>query len=210
MVSAGGLTFQEFAMREPLPLTRLHDAILGFLKGREDAVLFGALAVNAYVAEPRMTQDVDIMSTAARQLAEELRAHLSERFHIAVRVRTVAGGRGLRVYQVQKQGSRHLAGIRPVPALPRSRQINDVPVMDAAELIASKVVSLQARKHSPKSGTDWRDIALLLLAFPDLKRDPGPVTDRLIEQGASSNVLARWRDLVAQEFRPEQDEDEFS
>jgi hypothetical protein len=28
------------------------------------------------------------------------------------------------------------------------------------------------RRGKPKSGTDWRDIAMLLLAFPDLKVDP--------------------------------------
>ena len=66
--------------------------MLEFLRGRTDAVLFGAHAVNAYVDEARMTQDVDILSPRAAELAEELRAHLSQRFQIAVRIRTVADG----------------------------------------------------------------------------------------------------------------------
>jgi hypothetical protein len=33
----GALSFQEFAMREPLPLATIHDAVLDFLKGRDDA-----------------------------------------------------------------------------------------------------------------------------------------------------------------------------
>ena len=45
-------------MHEPLPLSRIQEAVLEFLQGRDDAVLFGAQAVNAYVNEPRATQDV--------------------------------------------------------------------------------------------------------------------------------------------------------
>jgi 4-hydroxy-tetrahydrodipicolinate reductase len=48
-------------MREPLPLATIHDAVLEYLRGRDDAVLFGSHAVNAYVTEARMTQDVDIV-----------------------------------------------------------------------------------------------------------------------------------------------------
>ncbi len=32
-----------------------------------------------------MSQDIDLVSTRASELAEELREYLSERFHIAVR-----------------------------------------------------------------------------------------------------------------------------
>ena len=49
MFGDGALTFQEFIMREPLPLSTIHEAVLEFLRGRDDAVLFGAQAVNAYV-----------------------------------------------------------------------------------------------------------------------------------------------------------------
>ena len=69
MFGDGSLTFQEFIMREPLPLATVHDAVLEFLRDRDDAVLYGAQAVNAYVDEPRMTQDVDIASTRAEELA---------------------------------------------------------------------------------------------------------------------------------------------
>src|SRR6516162_8888334 len=99
MFGDGSLTFQEFVMREPHPLAVIHDAVLEFLRGRDDAVLFGAQAVNAYVTEPRMTQDVDIASTRAVELAEELRAYLNKRFHIAARVRNVREGIGYRIYQ---------------------------------------------------------------------------------------------------------------
>src|SRR5229473_559578 len=102
MFGDGALTFREFAMGEPHPLAVLHDAVLEFLRGRKDAVLYGAQAVNAYVAESRMTQDVDIASPRAAELAEELRAFLNQRFRIAVRVRGVKEGMGYRIYQVKK------------------------------------------------------------------------------------------------------------
>src|ERR1041385_4646298 len=51
-LNAGTLTFEEFAMREQLPLATIHDAVLEYLRGRDDVVVFGAQAVNAYVSEP--------------------------------------------------------------------------------------------------------------------------------------------------------------
>jgi hypothetical protein len=66
MFGADVLTFQEFAMGEHLPLSTVHGAVLEFLKGRDDVVVFGAMAVNAYVSEPRMTQDIDLQSTRGR------------------------------------------------------------------------------------------------------------------------------------------------
>jgi len=77
MFGDGSLTLREFAMREPLPLARIQDAVLEFLRHRDDAALFGAQAVNAYVDEPRMTQHVAILSPRAAELAEELRSHIA-------------------------------------------------------------------------------------------------------------------------------------
>jgi hypothetical protein len=131
MFGADVLTFREFVMNEPLPLSTIHGAVLEFLRDRDDAVLFGAQAVNAYVSEPRMTEDVDI------------------------------------------------------------------------------VISYHQRRGQPKSGTDWRDLAVLLLTFPDLKRDPGPVTERLRAAGASPEISAAWREIVSTEIIPTTEEDEF-
>jgi hypothetical protein len=49
MFGDGSLTLREFAMNEPLPLARIQDAVLEFLRNRDDAVLFDAQAVNACV-----------------------------------------------------------------------------------------------------------------------------------------------------------------
>jgi hypothetical protein len=209
MFGAGVLTFQEFMMGEPLPLATLQQAVLEFLRGRDDAVVFGAQAVNAYVSEPRMTQDLDLLSPQADAVAKELCAYLRQRFHIAVRIRRAGTGRHLRVFQVRKSGNRHLVDLRFVETLPEAKRIAGVLVLAPAELIASKVTAYQKRRGQPKSGTDWRDLAMLLLTFPDLKRDPGLVGERLQAAGATPDVLAAWRALVAQDIRPAEEDEGF-
>jgi hypothetical protein len=209
MLNAGSLTFREFVMNEPLPLSAIQDAVLGFLRARTDAVIFGAQAVNAYVDEPRMSQDIDLLSSRAPELAEELRQFLAEKFHIAVRVREVAGGRGLRLYQVRKPENRYLIDIRPVSHLPSVEHISGIPVIAPAELIAYKVLAYHDRRGQPKSGTDWRDLAMLLLRFPELKQASGPVTEHLKALSSDPAVLAVWYELAAQEIQPSNEDPEF-
>jgi len=208
MLNAGVLTFQEFVMREPLPLAAVHEAVLDFLRGRDDVVVFGATAVNAYVNEPRMTQDIDLMSPRAAELAEEMRAHLNERFHIAVRVQVIGEGKGYRIFQVRKEGNRHLVDVRQVPTLPEAERIDDVPVITAAELIARKVISYHSRRGQPKAGTDWRDLAFLLLTFPNLKTESGVVAEIMNSLGAQEE-LATWRELARQDISEPDEDAEF-
>jgi len=209
MLSADVLTFREFMMSEPLPLSTLHRAVLDFLRGRDDVVLFGAQAVNAYVSEPRMTQDVDLMSNRAQLWAEELKQALHKQFQIAVRVREIGQGKGYRIHQVLQDGNRHLVNLRPVESLPLARRIEEVLVMAPAELIASKVISYHQRRGKPKSGTDWRDLALLLLTFPELKQESSLVTTCLQVAGADAEILRVWRELVQMNIVPEEEDDEF-
>jgi hypothetical protein len=209
MLNAGVLTFKEFAMHEPLPLATIHDAVLDFLRGRDDAVVFGATAVNAYVDEPRMTQDIDIMSPRAAELAEELREYLNQKFHIAVRVRVIGEGRGYRLFQIQKTGNRHLVDVRPVETLPDSNLIEDVLIISLPELIARKVISYHSRKGQPKSFSDMRDLAMLLLKFPELKTEEGAIAETLRTIVANEETMNAWRELVKQEISLPDDEDEF-
>ena len=196
-------------MNESLPLATIQEAVLEFLRGREDAVVFGAQAVNAYVPEPRMSQDIDLLSPRAAELAEEIRTYLSDRFHIAIRVREVADGRGFRLYQVQKSGNRHLVDIRLVASLPPSQRISQVLVASPEELIALKVIAYYQRRGQPKSGTDWRDIAMLLLAFPDLKQSGGLVMERLKAENADEGGMKLWEELVNQEIQTTDEDDEI-
>jgi hypothetical protein len=193
-------------MHEPLPLATIHDAVLEFLQGRDDAVLFGAQAVNAYVDVPRMTQDVDVASVRGAELAEELRQHLADRFRIAVRVWNVREGLGYRVYQVRKDGNRHLVDVRPVNELPLWRRMQGFLVVEPAELIAGKVLASVSRAGKEKGYTDLRDLLALMRTFPDLKTVEGPVRERLDAGEATPEVIRAWEAFVAQQVPPEEDD----
>ncbi|MFV2069450.1 MAG: nucleotidyl transferase AbiEii/AbiGii toxin family protein [Pirellulales bacterium] len=209
MLVGTGLTFREIVMSDPLPKGTIQQAVIHFLDGRDDAALFGAMAVNAYVDERRMTEDVGIVSSRAKELAEELKEHLSQRFRIAVRIRTVGDGVGYRLYQRAQPRNRHLVDLRSVEALPATQRIDGVLVLTPTNIIAGKVNAYYRRKGKPKAGTDWRDLAHLLLKFPELKTEEGPVKERLEAEGVGQEVLAIWRGLVAEEILPEEEDEEF-
>lgn len=159
MFDAGVLTFKEFAMREPLPLATLQNAVLEFLRGRDDAVVSGAQAVNAYVDEPRMTRDIVLLSTRAEALAKELQQYLKNRFHVAIRTRKVGASGGFRVFQVRKSGNRQLVDIRFVAAMPPAKRISQILVLAPEDLIASKVIAYFHRRGSRnpvQTGEIWR------------------------------------------------------
>src|SRR5260370_33907973 len=209
MLHARPLTFEEYPMRDALRLATIHEGVLEFLRGRDDAVVFGAQAVNAYVGEPRMSQDIDLVSTRAVELAEELREYLSERFHIAVRVRVIGAGKGYRLFQIQKPRNRHLVDVRTAASLPHAERIEDVLVMSPPELIAHKVIAYHARRGQPKAGTYWRDLAMLLLTFPELKHEQGAVGEALKSIGVKEDVMQTWRELIARELIEPEDDGEF-
>jgi hypothetical protein len=153
-----------------------------------------------------MTHDVDVLATKAVELAERLRARLAERLGIAVRVREVVPGAGFRVYQMRKPSNRHLVDVRQTETLPQWEIFGGVQVATPTELIAMKLVSLVHRQGRPKAGTDLVDVQRLLLAFPNLSADDGPVTDRLRAMNVPENVLLRWREIVRAPVEPDQDE----
>jgi hypothetical protein len=210
MLVDAGLTFREIVMNDPLPKGTIQQAVIDYLSGREDAALFGAMAVNAYIEERRMTEDVDIVSPRAKELAEELRQLLSDQFHIAVRIRTIRAGEGFRLYQLAKPTNRHLADVRPVESLPTTERIDGVLVVTPDEIVAGKVISCVRRKGKPKSFTDRRDLAHMLLKFPQLKVEHGSVRQKLEARGADENTLSFWRELVAEDIIPEGEDDEFA
>lgn len=71
------------------------------------------------------------------------------------------------------------------------------------------MVAYHQRRGKPKFGTDWRDLAMVLLTFPELKQEHGLVAERLQTAGVAPEVLAVWGDLVAQELRLEGEDDEY-
>lgn len=196
-------------MHEPLPLATIQAAVFEFLRGRTDCAVYGAQSVNAYVDQQRATEDVDIESTRAEELAEELRQFLNDKFYIAARVRSVRGGIGFRVYQVRKPANRHLIDVRPVDLLSTINVVDGVQIVEPAVAIANKAQALVSRKGKAKAFTDARDLTHLLLTFPDLKTPVGPVRDRLDAAGASPEVIELWNQWVKRVIEPEDEDDEF-
>jgi hypothetical protein len=126
-----------------------------------------------------------------------------------VRILEVAKGIGFRIYQMQKPKNRHLADLRPVESLPPTQRIADVLVVTPAELIAGKVRAYHLRRGKPKSFTDLRDLAVLFLAFPELKQEKGEAYDRLVAEGADASLLKTWQQVVNQEIVPEEEDDDY-
>jgi len=190
--------------QEPLPLATIFHEVLSFLTAREDAVVFGAHAVNAYCDPPRMTADIDLLSTDAPRLASDLRELLSNKFHIAVRVREVVAG-GFRVYQLRKPKNRHLVDVRQVATLPPFRQLENVRVMEPAELAAMKAIAIAGRSGHEKALSDRLDLHRLLRAFPELRAEDGPVPLRVSALGGGGEALLAWRDVASQPLESDDD-----
>ena len=81
--------------------------------------------------------------------------------------------------------------------------------MSPPVLIAHKVIAYHARRGQPKAGTDWRDLAMLLLTFPELKKEKGAVSEALKLLGAKEDVMETWRGLAIQELIESDEEGEF-
>ena len=190
--------------RESLPLATIFHEVLSFVAAREDAVVFGAHAVNVYCDPPRMTADIDLLSTDAPRLASDLRSLLAERFHIAVRLREVVDG-GFRVYQLRKPKNRHLVDVRQVARLPAFRTIENVRVVEPVELAALKAIAIAGRSGHEKALSDRLDLHRLLRAVPELRAEDGPVPARLGELGASGDALLAWRDVAQRPLESDDD-----
>lgn len=189
------LTLREFVTDEPAPLATIFREILSLLATREDAVVFGAHAVNAYCEPERMTAGIDVLSTDAARLADDVQALISERCRLAARVREIVPGE-FRVYQLRKPKNRHLVDVRQVAQLPPFREIERVRVVEPVELAAMKAIAIAARKGQEKGLSDRLDLHRLLRAFPDLRAEDGPVPARLAALGADIAAVAAWREVV--------------
>jgi hypothetical protein len=203
------LLASEYLMHEPLPLHRIQEAIFEFCRGRGDIAIFGAQAVNIYVTLPRMSQDVDILATDPRRIAEVLAAELGARFHVAIRVREVKPGIGYRVYQLASGANRHLADVRRADfALDDAKELDDVRYVSLRVLVAMKVCALTKRRAAPKGATDLADLRRLLIAHPELRGADPAMEEALERVGADAAARAVWEELVAAPTVTDDDTDE--
>lgn len=196
------LTLREFVTGDELPLASIFAEVFALLARRDDIVVHGAHAVNAWVETERMTQDVDVLTTCAPELAERVRAGLADRFRIAVRVREVVPAVGYRVCQLREGKNRHLVDVRGVPELPPHVNFGGIQVIALVDLLAMKARSLAARRGKEKGLSDRLDLHRLLNAHPELRTQEGPVAQRLSgEEGA----LAAWLEVVAERIEPDEE-----
>jgi hypothetical protein len=113
---------------------------------------------------------------------------------------------GYRVCQLRKPRNRRLVDVRSTEELPSCNRLQEVLVLKPAELIGRKVLSMTSRPNTPKGSTDLADLRRLLLTFPELKAEEGSVAEWLLAADASDEAFAAWRDLVAQDIVPEDDD----
>jgi hypothetical protein len=154
-----------------------------------------------------MTQHVDIFSPTPHETAEQLAAALSHAFHVAVRVREIAGGKAYRVYQLRSEGNRHLADIRMVEfPLEDSIEQQGVRYASLPLMIALKALALSKRRLSPKGGTDLADVRRMLLAHPELRANDGPVVEAIGRIGGGDVVAGVWEELRSEPGLPDDDD----
>lgn len=203
------LSATEYHMGETVPLATVHEAIFDFCRSREDVVIFGAQAVNLYTTEPRMTQDVNLLSERPGTVARELAAELHQRLGIAARVRELGGGQAYRIYQARKEGGHHLADVRRSEfPLTETTERDGVRYLSLPFLTAMKTLAYSRRRHAPKGATDLADLRRLLLAHSRLRADPTEVTQALQRLGDDGAGLEAWRELLAQPLVADEDVDE--
>jgi hypothetical protein len=202
------ITIKEVMAGQSTSLADIFRFVLDYLSERSDAVLFGSHAVNAYVEPPRMTADVDIMSTDAEELAYQLRDRLADEFHMAVRVRIVAHGQGFRVYQIRKAPStnRHLVDVRQVARLPASQRMEGVQVVAPVDLVVLKLASFAARRNTDKGISDRLDLHRMILEFPEFRSPTSAVTKKLHE--VAPELLGVWEEILSEPIK-HSDDDEY-
>ncbi len=91
-----------------------------------------------------------------------------------------------------------------ISEFPATETIEKILVLSPVELLASKAISYHLRKGKPKAGTDYRDLGMLLLRFPELKKK---VLETLRTKNVGEAVLETWAEISSQDFQVEDDED---
>jgi len=153
---------------EPLPLATIHEAVLEFLRNRNDAALFGAQAVMLTWMSRRMT-GWDILSTPPVIWPRKLRGHLAKAF--------TSPHEFAKWPRERDSASINFASQRIATWRCAGRLMRFPPTQLVAEDARAHAGGIDRAKSdwpttrgraNRKGGTDSRDLMLLLLAFPHL------------------------------------------
>ncbi|HVT44879.1 MAG TPA: nucleotidyl transferase AbiEii/AbiGii toxin family protein [Thermoanaerobaculia bacterium] len=186
----------------------MQEVIFSFCADRPDVTVFGAQAVNLYTRVPRMSEDVDLLASDPAAAAEALAGRLGEELHVATRVREIRAGVAYRVFQVRKEGDRHLADVRLRMPLGETTVRDGIRYVSLVDLVAMKVLALSARGSAPKGATDLADLRRLLLSHPEIRSSEAGVTDTIRRFGGSVHAVEAWAELLAAPLVSDEDADE--
>lgn len=70
-----------------------------------------------------------------------------------------------------------------------------------------KAIAIAARKGQEKGLSDRLDLHRLLRAFPDLRKENGPIPARLAALTADAAALTAWREVVRAPLEVDDDDD---
>ena len=150
MFGDGEVTFHEFMMLVPLPVATTPDALLNFLRGRADAVLFWAQACNHVMsAHPRTP-----ILPSPRRSAEELRRRGCPRWSAFAR------SEGASTASTRRANPITTCHIRPTVAeSARAKKLAVTP----AELAGERRRARRSGGHQPRRSRDLTDLAHVLI-----------------------------------------------
>jgi hypothetical protein len=85
--------------------------------------------------------------------------------------------------------------------------VDGILVVQPAELMALKLVSMSMRTNTPKGLTDQADLMRLVLAFPEHRSIDGIVSIALQKLAAPAQAYDAWKSLVENVVLPDTDDD---
>lgn len=209
MFGDGSLSFQEFIAKEPHPIWVVQDVIFEALENRVDVVMTGSHAVNAYVDEARWAEDVDVLARDTKAVAQQLADYIEARLPMELEVTHAVKRDALIVRQANRDRGRRFVHVHEVAEFPAYRVIQGVRVLEPAITVAHKMLTLARRWSSATAGIDRRDVAYMLLAFPEFKNMEGPVSDAFAELEASPKTMELWKEIVEAPLLPEDDDEGY-
>ena len=138
----------------------IHREVFAFLVNKQ-AVIQGAYAVGHYTQVTqveRETRDLEIVSTYAQALAEELKKTLNKKLGLKIRVREKKI-----VYQVYETGQRHqtIVNIEKATILPAFVEASGLKIMERETLIERKERAAVSRGETIKVAYDRADLLAL-------------------------------------------------
>ena len=155
------MTVREYLNKTEVTVETIQREVLDFISGRQDIVVIGAWGVNMHASlnDQRHTNDIDVVTVNAREIANLIASHLHQRLGIAARIRECK--HVFRVYRKLNGRTQHLVDILGSKTLPDHCSIGGIMVATVASLIKMKEFSEKQRSDPRKKLLDQADLISL-------------------------------------------------